>query len=449
MLDNKLFISSDLPAPLENDEVIQYIKKAHNGDLQARKKVIIHNIRLVLSIVLKKYNNTPYDKEELVSVGFLGLIHAIDTFDIEKKFKFSTYASVCVRYEINNFMKKERKHISNKSLNEYLKNDSEAEEFTLEDALVDESVDFVRGFEIKEHNKLIRELVDKLPDKNRDIILLYFGFNDGKRYTQDEIAKKFNIDQSYVSRLIKINVKKIKEELIELGIVDEISEKRVRNREENKMSRKSKNIYEYFNKYSKEEINEVILRLSDDEKELLYARYGNDLENPIKNDDFDKNKSNRFYGWLLPKMKSMLANSRKKENVQDTEDEISLGLSDNTADEKSQSLSIKEDLIKDDYIKILDIMKNIKFSDMLNTLSVKDAIIICLRLGYVDNKYFSTKSIADFLGVEEEEVIETTKKVLLLYKESINNFINKAVKEITTDYQYVKDGTKGDSKNIK
>lgn len=88
MLDNKLFISSDLPAPLENDEVIQYIKKAHNGDLQARKKVIIHNIRLVLSIVLKKYNNTPYDKEELVSVGFLGLIHAIDTFDIEKNLNF-------------------------------------------------------------------------------------------------------------------------------------------------------------------------------------------------------------------------------------------------------------------------------------------------------------------------------------------------------------------------
>lgn len=445
MLDNKLFISYDLPAPLKNDEVIEYIKKAHNGDLEAREMVIKHNMRLVLNTVLKQFNNTPYDTEELVAVGFLGLITSVDTFDIEKKFKFSTYTVTCINNEIVRFIRKEKKHLCNESLNYCLKSDEEGNELTLEDTLVDETVDFVRGLEIKDLNKLIRELVDKLPDKNRDIILLYFGFNDGKRYTQDEIAKKFNIDRSYVSRLIKINVKKIKEELIELGIVDEISEKRVRNREENKMSRKSKNIYEYFNKYSKEEINEVILRLSDDEKELLYARYGNDLENPIKNDDFDKNKSNRFYGRLLPKMKSMLANSRKKENVQDTEDEISLGLSDNTADEKSQSLSIKEDLIKDDYIKILDIMKNIKFSDMLNTLSVKDAIIICLRLGYVDNKYFSTKSIADFLGVEEEEVIETTKKVLLLYKENINNFIDKAV-EVTAGHQYVK---KEDSKNIK
>ena len=145
----------------------------------------------------------------------------------------------------------------------------------------------------------------------------------------------------------------------------------------------------------------------------------------------------------------MLASLNNKENVQDAEDEMSLELSDNTTDEKSQPLLIKDDLTKDDYIKTLDIMKSLKFGDMLNILSVKDAIIICLRLGYVDNKYSSTKSIADFLGVEEEEVIETTKKVLLLYKESINNFINKAVEEITTDYQYVKDGTKGDSKNIK
>ena len=215
------------------------------------------------------------------------------------------------------------------------------------------------------------------------------------------------------------------------------------------MTRRANNIYEYFNKYSKEEINEVISKLSDYEKELLYYIYGNDLENPVKNEKCDKDKSSRFQGWVLPKMKSMLSSLRKKENVQDTEDDMSLEHSNNNVDEKSQALSVEEDLTKDDYIKIQDIMKSLKFGDMLNTLSVKDAIIICLRLGYVDNKFFSTKSIADFLGVEEEEVIETTKKVLLLYKESINNFINKAVKEITTDYQYVEDGTKGDSKNIK
>lgn len=132
----------------------------------------------------------------------------------------------------------------------------------------------------------------------------------------------------------------------------------------------------------------------------------------------------------------MLASLNNKENVQDAEDEMSLELSDNTTDEKSQPLLIKDDLTKDDYIKTLDIMKSLKFGDMLNILSVKDAIIICLRLGYVDNKYSSTKSIADFLGVEEEEVIETTKKVLL-YKENINNFIDKAV-EVTAGYQYLK-----------
>ena len=91
-------------------------------------------------------------------------------------------------------------------------------------------------------------------------------------------------------------------------------------------------------------------------------------------------------------------------------------------------------------------MKNLKFSDMLNELEVKEAIIIGLRLGYVDGKYFSTKSIADFLGVSEEEVIETTKKVLLLYKENINNFIDKAIEASESSQYLVK---KKDSKSIK
>ena len=204
MLDNKLFISYDLPAPLKNDEVIEYIKKYRNGDLEAREIVITHNIRLVLSTVLKKYNNNPYDKEELVAVGFLGLIKGINTFDIEKNINFSTYAGTCIRYEINNFLQKEKKHISNKSLNGYLKNDSDVKEFTLEDALIDETVGFVEEFEIYDTNKVVRELVNKLPDRDREIISLYFGFNDDKVYTQSEIAKKFKISHNYVYELIDL-----------------------------------------------------------------------------------------------------------------------------------------------------------------------------------------------------------------------------------------------------
>ncbi len=345
------------------------------------------------------------------------------------------------------FIRKQKKHLYDESINCCLKSDDKGNEITLEDTLVDKSVDFVSDIEEDCTNKVVRELVNKLPDRDKEIVSLCFGFYDDKVYSQSDISKKFNLSKAHISKIIKKNVNKIKEELIKLGIVDEISEKLVRNRENEIMPKKLKSIYEYFDKYSKEEIDEVILRLSDSEKELLYARYGNDLENPIKNDNFDKKKSNRFYGWLLPKMKSMLSSLKKKENLKDTEDEISLKHSNNNVDKKSQTLSVEEDLTKDDYIKILDMMKTLKFSDILNVLSVKEAIIICLRLGYVDNKYFSTKSIADFLGIEEE-VIETTKKVLLLYKENINNFIDKAV-EITTSTQYVKDNNQKDSKYIK
>lgn len=241
MLDNKLFISYDFPAPLKYDEVIDYIKKAHNGDLEAREMVIKHNMRLVLNVVLKKFNNTPYDSEELVAVGILGLIKSVDTFDIEKNIKFSTYAGKCINNEIGMFIKKEKKHLYKESLNCCLKSDSEENELLLEDILVDETVDFVSDFEKDCTNKIVRELVNKLPDRDREIVSLYFGFTGDKRYTQNEIAKKINISsQSYVGRLIKKNLKKIKEELIQLGIVDETSEKEVRKMEEKIMPRKIK-----------------------------------------------------------------------------------------------------------------------------------------------------------------------------------------------------------------
>jgi hypothetical protein len=99
-----------------------------------------------------------------------------------------------------------------------------------------------------------------------------------------------------------------------------------------------------------------------------------------------------------------------------------------------EKLSIqKQDMTKKDEINILSVLKTPSFTQMLNVLSVKEAIIIALRLGYVDNKYFSTKSIADFLGIEEKEVIETVKKVLLLYKDGINEFIDKVINNETME----------------
>ena len=220
-----------------------------------------------------------------------------------------------------------------------------------------------------------------------------------------------------------------------------IGENTVKHKEDKGMPRRLKSIYEYFTEYSKEEVNEVISKLSDDEKELLYARYGNDLENPIKADKFEFYR-NKFYRYLLPKMKAMLELKSNKESLElnntlQNKEDTSIKDNDNFVDKKSHSLSMVESINKDDYIKILDMMKKLKFNDVFNYLSVKEAIIVGLRLGYIDNKYFSTKSIADFLGIEEEEVIEITKKVLLLYKENINDFIDKTI-EITTEFQYVK-----------
>ena len=431
-----------LPAPLKDDLLYEYIEKAHNGDQAAKETIILHNMRLVKHIAYK-FNNTPYDSEELMSIGYIALIKAIDTFDTKKRVKFVTYSARCIYNEILMFMRKEKKYMSNVSLNECLKSDYGRNKFKFEDTLIDEKANFVEEIEIYDTYKLIRKLVNELPDRDKEIVQLYFGFTTNKVYTQMEIAQKFNISQSAVAKLIKKNVKNIKKELIKLEpeSIYLIGENTVKHKEDKGIPRRLKSIYEYFTEYSKEEVNEVISKLSDDEKELLYARYGNDLENPIKADKFEFYR-NKFYRYLLPKMKAMLELKSNKESLElnntlQNKEDTSIKDNDNFVDKKSHSLSMVESINKDDYIKILDMMKKLKFNDVFNYLSVKEAIIVGLRLGYIDNKYFSTKSIADFLGIEEEEVIEITKKVLLLYKENINDFIDKTI-EITTEFQYVK-----------
>lgn len=344
---------SNLPVPLKDDELYDLFNKAHNGDMMARNIIIEHNMRIVLHIAYK-FNNTPYDIDELISSGLLGLTKAVDTFDLERGLKFSTYAARCIYNEILMFIRNEKKHLNEMSLNKSLGNDKDGNELIIEDVLVDESVDFVRDYEVCDTNRIIREVINKLPDRDRDVIFLFFGFESEKEYTQEEIANKFNISQSYVSRLIKKTLKEIKEELIRLKVIAKISENRFKNKEEKKMPRMMKSIYEYFSKYSKEEINEVISNLSDKEKELLHDRYGDDLEHPCKTDNFDKNKAAKLYGSLIPRIKTKLKNNKIKSLELDNtiKDKASLKLTNNAHNKKGEPLQAEESITKDDYIKI-------------------------------------------------------------------------------------------------
>ena len=214
-----IFITSDLLKPLSDEEVEYYFREGRYWREQARDNFIQHNIRLVLNEVRSKFSQNS-DLEELVSVGLVGLIKSVDTFNIDLKFKFSTYAAKCIDNEILMFLKKTKKFTLDKSLESLITTDQSGNQLKLEDVLADEGSDFVSDYEKREFFAEIREVVYQLPLPNRDIVLLYFGFIGDHAYNQKEIAEKFNISQSYVSRIITKNISKIGEQLRKSGIIE-------------------------------------------------------------------------------------------------------------------------------------------------------------------------------------------------------------------------------------
>ena len=215
-----VFITSDLLEPLSDEEVEYYFREERYWKAQARDNFIHHNIRLVLNEVRARFSQNS-DLEELVSVGLIGLIKSVDTFNIDLNFKFSTYAAKCIDNEILMFLKKRKKFILEKSLDIPIgMEDKFGNVQILMDVLVDEKTDIASEYEKKVVCEEIRKIVYQLPDRDREIILLYFGFFNDHTYMQKEIAEKFNISQSYVSRVIIRNVKKIGLQLKKFGLIE-------------------------------------------------------------------------------------------------------------------------------------------------------------------------------------------------------------------------------------
>lgn len=219
MNDNSFFIEKKVPEPLTQKELIEYYKKFKNGDLSAREIIIKRNIKLVLNQVWN-FNNYPLDKKELVSIGLIGLIKSVDTYDLTKNSYFSTYATKCIVNEILLFIRTEKKHFNDESINKVLEFD-ENTDITLEDMLTDETVNLTHNYEEKELYFALRKLVNQLPERDKEIIFLHFGFNNQKPLTQKELASKYNITQSYVSRIITNILKRLAIQLKEINLIEE------------------------------------------------------------------------------------------------------------------------------------------------------------------------------------------------------------------------------------
>ena len=205
--------SENLPAPLSPEEEEKEIIKLDKGDDSARKTLVEHNLRLVVYIA-KKFENTGVGIEDLVSIGTIGLMKAINTFNMEKKIKLATYASRCIENEILMYLRRSNRIKTEISIDEPLNQDSDGNELLLSDILGTDEDITSRRLEDEVDQKLLKLSIAKLNQREKNIMELRFGFITGDEKTQKEVADMLGISQSYISRLEKKIIGKMKKEIL-------------------------------------------------------------------------------------------------------------------------------------------------------------------------------------------------------------------------------------------
>lgn len=198
------------PKPLTAKEEQECLKRYKAGDMEAKNCLIEKNLRLVAHIV-KKYGNSGREQEELISVGIVGLVKAVNTFNVEKGHKLVTYAAKCIENEILMLLRSEKKQGREVSLYEPIGTDKEGNEINLLDIMESEETDIIERMEFSGNVRKMYELIDKvLTPREKEIIALRYGLYRNKPVTQREIAKRFGISRSYVSRIEKKALEKLK-----------------------------------------------------------------------------------------------------------------------------------------------------------------------------------------------------------------------------------------------
>ena len=202
-----------LPEPLSVEEEQLLSEKLANGDENAREKLIVHNLRLVVYIA-KKFENSGVNIEDLISIGTIGLIKAVNTFSPEKNIKLATYASRCIENEILMHLRKIASQKVEISLDEPLNTDWDGNELMLADVLGSDGDEINREMEEEDEKRILLQVIDTLPEREREIIDMRFGLGEKEELTQKQVADTMNISQSYISRLEKKILKKLKSDLI-------------------------------------------------------------------------------------------------------------------------------------------------------------------------------------------------------------------------------------------
>ena len=208
--------SDTLPPPLTREEEAEVLSRLDAGEEESRQILIEHNLRLVVYIA-RRFENTGINIEDLISIGTIGLIKSINTYRTDKNIKLATYASRCIENEILMFLRKNASQRGEVSLDEPLNTDWDGNELLLSDVLVTEADAVMRPIEDDVDRQLLSAAIAKLSEREREIITLRFGLNGGREQTQKEVADRLGISQSYISRLEKRIISRLKKEILKMS----------------------------------------------------------------------------------------------------------------------------------------------------------------------------------------------------------------------------------------
>lgn len=494
--------------------------RIRNGDEKAKELFIERNLRLVIKVA-RKYTGHGISFLDLIQEGNLGLIKAVDKFDVTKGYKFSTYATCWIRQSIQRslgdksrnirlpvhlYEKVKKYELLKKELSLKFNREPTFEELSKKMRV---SIDTIYKYERLEHDTIslnmivgdkdseledfislstesidnqfieenLKDVIENLlknshlTTKEIDILKLRFGIGTNDPKTLEETGKIYGVSRERIRQIQEKALKKIRRSynVKELAIymdnpkeaqknIDRYRLKyqqqalqkiKLKDRKESelkmemqeKTKRKSKdNLYEYFSDYSKPEVSKVISRLDEDELELLHKRYGDNLLEPVKN-DIDADEKKVIISNIIPRIQRMLEGKkvRRRKNNQKAQSTI-------VEEKTEETVQPQNSLNKEDYKQILGIFHNPEFIEMTKKKPLDECLIMSLKLGYFQEKCFSTDAIADFLDVDKEYVINVTKQGLTSYKERLNQMIDEAItKEAQNSkqpYVKLKDGTK-------
>ncbi len=213
----------NLPTPLSKEQEKNLFLKMRNGDETAREKLITHNIKLVIYCIRKKFNNylINFDEDDLVSAGMLGLINAIDKYEIDRNTLFASFAMRCIENATLEYLEKNSQSVPTISLNTPKYSIEDGSDDELIDYLQDEHSDFVADYENKEVYRLINEVVNSLPEKKRNYIKLYFGFDGKEPQSGQQIANIYGVSRAYISAEIIRTLRDLKKIIIEKELIEE------------------------------------------------------------------------------------------------------------------------------------------------------------------------------------------------------------------------------------